>query len=127
MGNFEDGAKIMTTIEPTMQSIHGAKVKHGRPENGASAPIRVKQSTKAKLDDLVRRACKQSAGRRIKPDDLICFSLDLLGDEHIDQICNSALSNKDRLEMLFRKISKEKRGITRDEFLGMLLDGKVSL
>ena len=117
----------MATAESTAQGIQTVKGKQSPAAACASSPIRVKQSTKSKLDDFVRRANKQRVGRKIKPDDVICFSLDLLDDNHVDQICNKSLTNKDRMEMLYRKVSKEKRGISRDEFFGMLLDGKLSL
>ena len=59
-------------------------------------------------------------------DDVLCFSLGLVSDAHVAEICNKTMSNKDRLELLYRKVAKEKRGISRDEFFGMLLDGKVA-
>lgn len=104
----------------------GTKVKQSGTTQGSTCPVRLKRGTKAKLDDFLRRANKKEAGKRIKPDDLVGFSLDLLTDDHLDQICDRSLTNKDRLEMLFKKVAKERRGTTRDEFLGMLLDGKVS-
>jgi len=50
-----------------------------------------------------------------------------LNEAYLEQICDKVLTNKDRLELLFRKVAKEKRGITRDEFFGMLIDGKVTV
>ena len=117
----------MSTMETTVRNIHRPKVKQNCATECSSAPVRVKQNTKAKITDLLGKANKLKAGRKIKPDDLIGFSLDLVTDEHLEEICSRSLTNKDRLEILFRKVSKEKRGISRDEFLGMLLDGKVAL
>ena len=91
-----------------------------------SAAIRIKEETKIKLEQLLRQANKDRAGRRIKVDDVLCFSLGLIVDEHIEAIRNNTLTNKDRMELLYLKISKEKRGITRDEFFGMLLGGNAS-
>jgi hypothetical protein len=31
------------------------------------------------------------------------------------------------MEILYSKLSKTKRGLSRDEFLGMLLEGKVTI
>jgi len=87
----------------------------------------VKQKTRDKMDDLLRRANKNKLGRKVKTDDLICFSLELVTDEHLTQICDKTLTNKDRLEILFRKASKDRKGLTRDEFFGLLLDGKVGI
>jgi hypothetical protein len=123
----QEGTAIMSTMESTVRNIHHPKVKQNCAAECSSSPVRLKQSTKAKLTDLLGKANKLKAGRKIKPDDVIGFGLDLVTDEHLEQICSRSLTNKDRLEMLFRKVSKEKRGISRDEFLGMLLDGKIGL
>ena len=91
-----------------------------------AAPIRIRQSTRVKMDELLKRANKHKLGRKVKTDDLICFSLGLLTDEHLEQICNKTLTNKDRLELLFRRVAKERKGLTRDEFFSLLIDGKVT-
>lgn len=91
-----------------------------------SAPVRIDQKTKAKLEQLLRQANKDRVGRKIKADDLIALSLGLVTDEHIAEICDRTRSNKDRMELLYQKLSKEKRGLSREEFLGMLLDGTLS-
>lgn len=114
----------MKVLETNSATVVALKPKQKPKEDGVSVPIRVKQSTRNKLDELLRRANKQKLGRKVKTDDLIGFSLDLLNEAHLEQICDKALTNKDRLEILFRRVAKEKRGITRDEFFGMLIDGK---
>ena len=117
----------MKVLETNSATVVAPKTKQKPKTDGASSPIRVKQSTRNKLDDLMRRANKQKLGRKVKTDDLICFSLGLLNEAHLEQICDMALTTKDRLELLFRRVAKEKRGITRDEFFGMLIDGKVTV
>ena len=117
----------MKVLETNSATVVAPKTKQKPKTDGVSSPIRVKQSTRSKLDELLRRANKQKLGRKVKTDDLICFSLGLLNEAHLDQICDKALTNKDRLELLFKKVAKEKRGITRDEFFGMLIDGKVTV
>ncbi|MGE0175003.1 MAG: hypothetical protein AB7T49_19575 [Oligoflexales bacterium] len=116
----------MATSKVQLVETSEIKTQHKRCESASSAPIRVRQKTKAKLEQLLKQANKERLGRRVKPDDLICFGLGLITDDHISNICSSTLSNKDRLELLYLKLSKEKRGITRDEFLGLLLDGKAT-
>ena len=75
----------------------------------------------------VRRATAAAmASAEIKPDDVICYSLALMTDDCLREVCQQSLSNKDKLEILFKKVSKEKRGISRDEFYGMLLTGKIT-
>lgn len=111
--------EIVTNVESEM--------KQKRISVASSSPIRIGHKTRTKLEQLLKLANKDRIGRKIKPDDVLGFSLDLLSDDHVTEIRNKSLSNKDRLELLFRKVSKERRGTTRDEFFGMLLDGKVSI
>ena len=92
-----------------------------------SVAVRVRCKTKSRLEHLLRKANKDRLGKKVKIDDLILFALGLITDTHLADICSKTLSNKDRMELLYRKLSKEKRGITRDDFFGMLLDGKVNL
>jgi len=94
---------------------------------GASVPVRIRTESKEKIDALLARINKDRIGRKVKADDLICFSVDLLTDAHLEQIGAKLLSNKERIEILYRKLAKTKRGLTREEFLGMLLDGTLSV
>jgi len=111
-----------------LQSVNGgeSQVTQKRMGTATSAPIRVRQKSKVKLEQLLKQANKDRMGRKIKADDLIWCGLNLINDNHIAGICDSALSNKDRMELLFQRFSKERRGATREDFLGMLLDGKVT-
>jgi len=102
------------------------KTKSGLRQNptdeATSAAVRIRHKTKAKLEQLLRQANKDRLGKKVKVDDLIMFALGLITDQLLADICSKTLSNKDRMELLYRKLAKEKRGITRDEFVGMLLD-----
>lgn len=109
-----------------LQSVRSgeSKAPQKRKETATSAPIRVRQKSKVKLEQLLKQANKDRMGRKIKADDLIWCGLNLINDKHISEIRDNALSNKDRMELLFQRFTKERRGATREEFLGMLLDGK---
>lgn len=110
------------------KTVHGGgdEVMQKRGAAVSSAPVRIGHKTKAKLEQLLRQANRDRVGRKVKADDLIALSLGLITDEHIAEICDRTRSNKDRMELLFRKLSKERRGMSREEFLGMLLDGALS-
>jgi hypothetical protein len=95
-------------------------------KGNASSPVRIRAQCKGKIDALIARVNKDRVGRKVKPDDLICYSLDLLTDQHLQEIGTRLLTNKERMEILYSKLSKTKRGLSRDEFLGMLLEGKVT-
>ena len=92
----------------------------------ASSPVRICARSREKLDALLARVNKDRFGRRVKADDLIGYGLDLLTDAHLEEIGTRLLSNKERIEIMYRKMAKVRKGITRDEFLGMLLEGKMA-
>ena len=117
----------MNILETNSVTDAKFKTKQKTKADIAASPIRVRQSTRVKMEELLKRANKHKLGRKVKTDDLICFSLGLLTDEHLEQICNKTLTNKDRLELLFRRVAKERKGLTRDEFFGLLIDGKVTI
>ncbi len=117
----------MSNLETSSATVAAPKMKQKPRVDCAASPIRVRQGTRSQLDDLLRRANKQKLGRKVKTDDLICFSLGLLTEDHLDEICNKTLTNKDRLELLFRRVAKERKGLSRDEFFGLLIDGKVTI
>lgn len=105
---------------------NGSEKRRTSSKETASIPVRIRSKTKEKVDAYLARINKDRLGRKVKPDDLICFSLDLLNDAHLEEIGTSLLTNKERVEILYRKLAKTKRGLSKDEFLGMLLEGKVT-
>lgn len=116
----------MATTKSKTVNGGGDEMMQKRGATVASAPVRIGLKTKAKLEQLLRQANKDRVGRKVKADDMIALSLGLITDEHIAEICDSTRSNKDRMELLYQKLSKEKRGLSREEFFGMLLDGAMS-
>ena len=117
----------MSTNNEIIVSRENKNLPQRRAQNEKSSPVRIGIRSKEKLDALVKRVNRNKVGRKVKADDLIRFSLDLLNDEYLEEIRNKALSNKDRLEILFQRAAKERKGISRDEFLGLILTGKVSV
>lgn len=112
----------------SVADVTSAKAKVNKlPNASASSLVRLRAQSRAKLEALVARINKDRVGRRVKPDDLICYSLDLLTDQHLQEIGARLLTNKERIEILYSKLSKTKRGLSRDEFFGLLLEGKVTI
>jgi hypothetical protein len=102
------------------------KAKQTRRAAATVMPIRIRQKTKSKLELLLRQTNKDRPGRKVKADDLICFSLDLLTQQHLAEICDKMLSNRDRIELLFQQFLKGRRGATREDFLGELIKSRLS-
>jgi hypothetical protein len=118
--------KIMATNKLQSVANGESQMMQKRKHTAPSAPIRVKQRTKAKLEQLLKQANKDRVGRSIKADDLIWCGLALINDAHIAEIRDKVLSNKDRMELMFQSFVKERRGATREEFLGALLAGNLT-
>ena len=117
---------MMSETKNQKVTIGETKMKQSRVAPAATVAIRIRHKTKAKLEQLLRKANKDRSGRKVKADDLICVGLELVTDQHVAEICDKMLSNKDRIEMLFKAFSKERRGTTREEFLGALLNGELT-
>jgi len=94
-------------------------------KNGSSA-IRLKQQTRDELDRVLTKVNTKELGKKLHPDDVIGYALKLVKDEHIPRIRDLSLSNEDRLEIIFRQHQRKKRSLTKDDFVGMLLDGKLN-
>lgn len=116
----------MSQINEQVEAAAGRKTKQKQKAEAVAVPIRIRQKTKVRLEQLLRQTNKDRSGRKVKADDLICFSLELLTEQHLIEIGESLLSNKDRLELLFQQFVKGRRGATREDFLGELLKGKLS-
>ena len=54
------------------------------------------------------------------------LALSRVGAKEVELLRQSSMSNSDRLEAAYRSYAAKKAGISRDEFIGLLLGGKVS-
>ena len=115
----------MATNAIKVVNSESAKAKQTQARSDSS-PIRIKSKTRSMLDDLLKRANKNHVGRKVKADDVICYALSLVSDDNLAEISHSALTNKDRLELLYLQAKGKHRGLTRDQFYGLLMDGKLT-
>ena len=87
-----------------------------------SSPIRIRTKTKVQLDKLILQANKNHQGRKIKADDLICYSLQFVEAEDIAKIQESSKTNGDRFEELYQQFRSKKKSLSKDQFLGSIVD-----
>jgi hypothetical protein len=95
-------------------------------KESGSSPIRLQKLAKVKLYTLIGGLNRNRVGRKIRADDLIGYSLDLLTEDHLKDLVPRLLTNKERIKILYKQLSKTKRGLSHDDFLGMFLNGKIS-
>ena len=112
----------MNGSEKKNGATSNTKVKQKTTGKLSSIPVRVDASTKAKLDILVAKCNTISFGRRVKPSDIIGYSLDLLSDDHLHEIKNKKISNVDRFEILLEKHRKKDKSMSREKMIGILLE-----
>lgn len=114
----------MTNFENQSASINDKGCTSSGAEDETAA-IRVGAATKAKIDKILAAANNKDLGRRVKTDAVISFALDLMNDSHIQTIRDASLTNMDRMELLFQQTKRRRKGLTKDEFIGMLMSGQI--
>ncbi len=77
------------------------------------------------LKQLKDKINKKSFGRSIRDTEIISLSLGLIGNEHIQKLQESTLSEKDRLHLAHEDYVKVNGKITLDQFIGRLLKGEI--
>jgi hypothetical protein len=94
---------------------------------GESCPLRVKQVTRRKLQKILDAVNKKDFGKRVCPNAVIDLALSLVGAAEIEQLRQASMNNADRLEAAYRRYAAKETGTSKDDFLGLLLAGKVSI
>jgi len=84
--------------------------------------VRLAQPTQKKLTQLLSKINKKSFGKRVKNNELILLALSLITDAHVKTLQETSLSNADKLEMEYKAFVKANGHVTKDEFLGHLLN-----
>ena len=108
------------------QPISVVKPKPSKIQTGTEA-IRVKKETKKKIQLLLLTVNKKDFGRKIKTDNFLAIATSLITQEHILKLQEDSFSNKDRLEMQFKTYQSSNAKVSKDEFIGLLLSGKIDL
>ncbi len=84
--------------------------------------IRIRGEAKAKAALLLAAANKKKFGKKIKFDDLVEIALGLVTDEHLKMLQKRSMTFEDQKELLRQKYIETRGLITRDEFLGFMME-----
>lgn len=87
--------------------------------------IRVKKETKKKILADVAALNRKEFGSKITPDEYVAMALSLLKPEHLEELKTRSLTNKDRLELKYQEFCAAHGKVSKDEFLGALLEGRA--
>jgi hypothetical protein len=108
-----------------MESVHTEK----KAKLGAKKPIfaalRVRRETKRQLESDLEKVNKKDFGRRVRAEEYITLALSLITPKHLEQLQEQSLTNSDRLERDFRAYAAANGAISRDEYLGKILNGEI--
>ena len=109
-----------------MTQIQKKKLPKVASKNDPMKPVRLQLSTLKKLTKILEIVNKKDFGKKVRPDALVELALSLVGVKEIEILRHSSMTNADRLEEAYRAYAAKADGISKDEFLGLLLAGKVS-
>jgi hypothetical protein len=94
-------------------------------KNNSSA-LRVSNDTRKKVLSELAKANKKTFGRRIKADQLIALGLSRLTAQDIVELQEKSLSNQDKMEKAYRDYVSKFGQVSRDEFIGKMMNGEVA-
>lgn len=77
------------------------------------------------LASLKEKANKKTYGRKIKDAEIIAKALALVESQHIQELQETTLSEKDRLHIAHEDFIKQHGKISLDQFIGRLLKGDI--
>jgi len=77
------------------------------------------------LNSIKDRANKKNFGRKVKDTEIISAALRLISSEHIRELQELTLSERDRLAMAHEEFQKANGKISLDQFIGKLLKGEI--
>lgn len=109
-----------TETMQTTQTVKKTKLKTAKLKTDS---LRVKHETKKKIQAEVAALNRKDFGRPITADDFVALAITLLKSEHLEQLKDRSLSNKDRMEQKYQDYCAANGKVTKDEFIGLLLDG----
>jgi len=92
----------------------------------AAASLRVKPETRKRVLAELAKVNKKSFGRKVRVDQLLELLLTLVKPAHVEKMQSDSLSNSDRIEMRYREHIKRFGTISKDDFLGKILNGEIS-
>ncbi len=79
------------------------------------------------LASLKDKANKKAYGRKVRDSEVIAKGLSLIEQQHLVELQEITLSEKDRLYMAHEEYSKQNGKVSLDQFIGRLLKGEINI
>jgi len=113
-------------MEPT-KTVEKSSEKKTAPPKRKNVLKKLDQESAKLLGHLKDKANKKNFGRKVKDSEIIALGLSLVSSEHIQNLQNQTLSEKDRLQMAHDEYQKVHGKLTLDQFIGKLIRGEIAL
>ena len=104
-----------------------SELNENRTEICNTYPVRVSEKTRSAISDLVSRINTGGGYKKIKPDAVIYHSLVKLNDDDIKTLRATTVTYAEMFDREFLRYKRTNKHTTRDDFLGLILTGKVSI
>ncbi len=108
-----------------MQTNTTAKKTKTRTKKNQIKTLRVSQDVRKKVTDLLTKINKKELGRKVKSDALLLKSLSLIELKHMEELQENSLTNADKLEKKYRDYISINGAISKDDFIGKLINGDL--
>lgn len=117
----------MKTTEEKKSDLAEAKTDKKVKEIKKKSALKKLDPESAKLlAALKEKVNKKTFGRKVRDSEIIGRALSLLEQQHIKELQEATLSERDRLGMAHEEYVKEHGKITLDEFIGKLLRREIA-
>lgn len=112
------------SIETKKSNSGGAAGQTSKRPKLRTESLRVRRETKKRIQAELATLNRKDFGRKITADDFLSVAIGLVQTIHLDEIKARSLSNRDRLEMMYKEHCEKHGKVTKDEFLGILLESE---
>ena len=112
--------------DPKVRNLHAASVADGDTQS-STVPIRISHSTKAEMERVIAIIGQGAGRKRVKPDAVLRHALGKLRDQDFEELRSKTVSYSEMFDREFLRFRTDEQNVTRDEFLGLVLLGKVKI
>ncbi len=102
-----------------------SKPKKIEPAKRQATVKKVDLETSRLIQQMKDKANRKPYGRKVKDSEILALAVRLLTPEHIKELQEATLSERDRLQMVHEDYQKAHGKISMDQFLGKLLRGEI--
>lgn len=121
-------SKVPNATEAELQSVASASPDDAADlAAGGTVPIRVSHETKRELERLIEIIERDGGRKRVKADIVIRHALSKIKEQDIEELRSRTISYSELFDREFHSYRSKESDVTRDDFLGLVLLGKVKI